>query len=588
MLDPRIYRAALLPVLLALIVVAFSLENRPAPLRTTLTPDAFDQVRAGRLLDELARTYPVRRAGSAADAQLAGRVATELRAALPGVRVVRRVSSAPTPDGDRELVTVLAQQPGSAPLAQLVVVAARDSSGRGAAAQLSGTAGMIELARVIAATRPSRSVTFASVSGETGGQGGMRELARALGRPVDAVIELGDLAGPVSDRLLVVPWSNGAGLAPMRLQRTVALALRQEAQLDAGVPFARAELARFAWPWSPSGQGVLGEDGLPAVRLSASGEPPPSPAAPVSADQLGAFGRAALRAVTALETGQRIAAAPSRDLSVARKLLPAWAVRLLVLALLTPALLMIFDAVARARRRRERLTPALGRVVLAAVPFALAALFARGLGLTGAVPATAPPPLPSSAPLDGSGWAAIGCTVAVVLLASLLLRPLTRERPAPPGLEPAAAAPLAPLVVTCLVAVVAWIVNPYAALLLVLPANIWPLTATREARMPPPLLVVLVLLSLVPVLLVVGSVTGQFGVAVADAPWIVLLWLAGGQAGPLAIACCALIAGAAIMVLRAALRPRVSSGPQAPITVRGPASYAGPGSLGGTDSALRG
>ena len=40
------------------------------------------------------------------------------------------------------------------------------------AAQLSGTAGMIELARVIAATRPARSVTFASVSGETGGQGG--------------------------------------------------------------------------------------------------------------------------------------------------------------------------------------------------------------------------------------------------------------------------------------------------------------------------------------------------------------------------------------------------------------------------------
>ena len=63
MLDPRIYRAALLPVLLALIVVAFSLENRPPPLRTALTPDAFDQVRASRLLADLARTYPVRPGG---------------------------------------------------------------------------------------------------------------------------------------------------------------------------------------------------------------------------------------------------------------------------------------------------------------------------------------------------------------------------------------------------------------------------------------------------------------------------------------------------------------------------------------------
>ena len=202
----------------------------------------------------------------------------------------------------------------------------------------------------------------------------------------------------------------------MRLQRTVAVALRQEAQVDAGVPFARAELARFAWPWSPSGQGVLNEDGLPAVRLSASGEPPPAADAPVSADRLGAFGRSALRALSALETGPRVGSAPSHDLSVARKELPGWAVRLLVLALLLPALLLTVDAVARARRRHE--TPSLGRVVIAAIPFALGALLPGGLGLTGAVAATAPPPLPPAAPLDGSGWAAIGCTVAVVVLAT--------------------------------------------------------------------------------------------------------------------------------------------------------------------------
>ena len=31
--------------------------------------------------------------------------------------------------------------------------------------------------------------------------------------------------GPPADRMLVVPWSDAAGMAPMRLQRTVALAL---------------------------------------------------------------------------------------------------------------------------------------------------------------------------------------------------------------------------------------------------------------------------------------------------------------------------------------------------------------------------
>ncbi len=367
MLDPRVYRAALLPVLLALIVVAFSLENRPGPLRTTLTADAFDAVRAERLLDRLVAAYPERPAGGAADTRLASRVAAELRAALPGVRVQRRVISAATPDGDRELVTVLAQQPGSAPRSQLVVVAARDASGRGAAAQLSGTAALIELARVIAATRPSRSVTFASVSGETGGQGGMRDLVEVLDRPVDALLELGDMAGPVSDRLLVVPWSDASGMAPMRLQRTVALALRQEAEREAGTPRARTELARFAWPWSASGQGVANVAGLAAVRLSASGESAPAAAAPVSVERMGDFGRSALRAVLALEEGPRVGATPVRDLAVARKMLPAWAMRLLVLALLLPPLITIVDAVARSRRRREPLRPWLGRILVLAI-----------------------------------------------------------------------------------------------------------------------------------------------------------------------------------------------------------------------------
>ncbi|MDQ3849439.1 MAG: hypothetical protein M3296_02325, partial [Actinomycetota bacterium] len=61
MLDPRIYRAAILPVLFALVLVAFSLQDRPRPVRTTLAPDAFDGERAyGRAqgLLGLAARYP--------------------------------------------------------------------------------------------------------------------------------------------------------------------------------------------------------------------------------------------------------------------------------------------------------------------------------------------------------------------------------------------------------------------------------------------------------------------------------------------------------------------------------------------------
>ena len=66
MLDPRIYRAALIPALLAFIVVAFSLQDRPRPVGTTLAPIAFDGDRAWQDLQGrggLAARYPDRRPG---------------------------------------------------------------------------------------------------------------------------------------------------------------------------------------------------------------------------------------------------------------------------------------------------------------------------------------------------------------------------------------------------------------------------------------------------------------------------------------------------------------------------------------------
>src|SRR3954464_8019164 len=83
MLDPRIYRAALVPVLLAVIVCAFSLGDQPSAIGTTLAPDAFSGGRTTRELDALATAYPRRRAGDAADAALARRVADTFRGLAP-------------------------------------------------------------------------------------------------------------------------------------------------------------------------------------------------------------------------------------------------------------------------------------------------------------------------------------------------------------------------------------------------------------------------------------------------------------------------------------------------------------------------
>ena len=48
MLDLRVYRTAFLPALIAVFVVAFSLQSRPSPVRTRAVADAFDAMTTTR------------------------------------------------------------------------------------------------------------------------------------------------------------------------------------------------------------------------------------------------------------------------------------------------------------------------------------------------------------------------------------------------------------------------------------------------------------------------------------------------------------------------------------------------------------
>ncbi len=587
MLDPRIYRAALIPVLFVLIIVAFSLENRPAALRSELVPAAFDGSRAARLTTELADQYPSRRPGSAGDQALASRVAQELRRVMPLVKVrSTAVKDAATVDGPRDLVTVEAQQPGSAPGARLVIVAARDSLARGAPAALSGTAALIEIARVVALARPQRSITFASVSGSTGGQAGIRELAERIERPVDAMLVLGDMAGPPTSNQFVVGWAAGPGAAPLGLTRSVAAALRAETGLNAATPLARNQLARFALPVTVGQQGPPVTAGIPAVLLSASGELPPRADAPIDSTRLQGFGRAALRTLTALDQPDKItASSPSLEISVTRKVMPLWAIRLLIAALLLPALLTAADGFARLRRERSPAARWIVWVLAAALPFAAAAIFVRLLGLFGAVSATAPPASPGTVAFGTAGLGVVISAAVIFALTMLIARPLINGALTVSDSSVAPGAALAVPLVTCLASVIIWAFNPYAALLMVLPANIWLLVLARELPLRRRWSLTLILLSLVPFLLVGVVYLEQFATSIPGLLWFAVLALAGGTP-PLPVAIgWAIVAGAAAAALLRVIRsdPAASQ----PVTVRGPTSYAGPGSLGAVESARR-
>jgi Peptidase family M28 len=586
MLDARIYRAALVPVVLAVIVCAFSLQDRPAPMTTTLAPDAVSGPRLGRELAGLAREFPARRAGDAADQALAERIAQRLRG-LPGYAVSTPSFDGETIDGERRLQTVVARQVGR-PGAGLVVVAHRDAADAGAAAELSGTATLLELARVVAGGRLRRTVTFVSTSGGSGGAAGARDLAGRLGGSTDAVLVLGDMGGPPR-RPFGASWSDGAQLGPLIVRRTVEEAVRAEVGTGAGSPALATQWTRLAFPGTLGEQGPLVHAGLPAVLLSASGERPPPARAAVDSGRLEAFGRAALRSIVALDEGPDVRAGATRDVVTLRKVLPAWAVRLLVGALLLAPLFVTVDGFARARRRREPVSPWLGWIAAAAAPLVLASAFATVLGLTGLLVATPPSPVPAGAiPIDGAGRAALIGTALVLVLGvagrPLLLR-LTGGRR---GLDGAGAG-AALLLAWCGLALVLWIINPFAAAFMIPAAHLWLVLAAPGVRLRRALALGLVAASLLPFAIGGLILARQLGLGPVDAVWSVLLIVAGGHVSPLGWLFWSLVAGCVVAAMVLAWRtrppPPVDAAPK--ITVRGPLTYAGPGSLGGTESALR-
>ncbi|HSD80205.1 MAG TPA: hypothetical protein VLB47_06070, partial [Solirubrobacteraceae bacterium] len=484
MLDPRLYRGALLPILLAVIVFAFSLEDRPAPATTTLAPDAFVGQRAALDLRALAARYPERRPGSSGDEALAGAVARRLRAAGPTWRVSTFREEGRTIDGDRALTSVLARQAG-APGPQLVVVAHRDAAGRGAAAELSGTAALLELARDLSGGRARRTIVLASTSGGSGGAAGIRAALRHVQGPVAAVLVLGDLAGRTRDAPYVVGWSDGGGQSSLALRRTLQTALRQEAGLPAEAERATTQWARLAAPFALGEQGPVAASGVPTALVSLVGERTPPADDELDDRRLQGTGRGVLRAITALDAAAPPAAGVGHDLETLRKVVPAWAVRLLVGSLLLAPALVAIDGFARARRRRRPVGPWLGWIAGTGAVVLGTLLFARVLGLVGLLgPATSPPAPPGAIPLDATGWIGMAAAALAFALLALVLRPLLLRLAGAAGRVPDDGAGVALVLALAAVAVVLWVANPYAAALVVPAAHLWLHVASPEAPLP--------------------------------------------------------------------------------------------------------
>jgi hypothetical protein len=592
MLDPRIYRTGFVAVAVAAIVLAFSLTNQQGPLSSTLAPQAFNGQNAFSTMTNLAKGDPVRRPGTAGDDALAADVTQAFRA-IHGWAVSSSVSKARTVDGTRTLETVTATRVGIS-AGSIVVVAHRDALSSPAKADLSGTATLLELARVLAGETQHRTIVLASTSGSAGAAGATA-LARSLGGPVDAVIALGDLAGTRVHGPIVVPWSNGLDVAPPLLRNTLAAALGAQAGLRPGGTSLPGQLAHLAFPLTLSEQGPFGARGQPAVLLSADGEHGASANEVPNADRVTGFGRTVLETISALDSGPNVPA-PAPYLLYSGKVIPEWAIQLLVLALILPVLLTTIDGLARARRRGHSITRWTVWVLAGSLPFLLALAVVLSSKLTGLINSAPPAPVGAGAvPLHGSGVTLLVIVALVVILSLIALRRLVigmaraipgraddLRDPANPG------AAAAVLLVMCVVSVAIWATNPFAAALIIPALHLWMWVVDPEVRLRPATSLLALLVGLAPPILLIIYYAHTLGLGPVDVLWNGVLLIAGGHVALLAAVEWSIVLGCVVSVVVIGLAELRQPRPEeAPVTVRGPLGYAGPGSLGGTESALR-
>jgi hypothetical protein len=610
-LDVRVYRAAFLPALVAVFVAAFSLADRPAPTTTGLSADAFDSSSAfgdgarpqRNSLNELARTFPDRAAGSNGDARLADRVAITLGVRERGSsRPAFEVTRSSTEWDGADLETVVGVRPGLSSR-RIVVLASRDAAGRPGRAELSATAALLELARIYRRRELRKTLVLVSTSGATTGFAGARAWAREAAdnqgaSPVDAVLVLGDMAGKRIRKPWVVPWALDGDAPPLALQRTVESALRAEVSPNPGGAHASGQWIRRALPLTLSTQGVVADAGLPAVLLGSTGEIAARPDEAVTRARLDSFGRGLLRAVTAIDEAgpldaERAARSPAftrgpDGIVTMRNVLPDWVVRLVIGTLLLPALLAALDGWFRARRRHLPVGRWAGWIAAAAVAPLLGWLWLRLLGLSVlSVPAT--PVEPDRYPLETAGIVALASTAVVTAVGWFGVRPLIVTRLRPGGSAAAGGLAAAIGLVVNAVAAAVWLFNPYGAALLLPAAHLWLLAAAPGSRLRGPWAALPVAIGLALPLLAAAHYVSALDLNPLSFAWLVALATANGHVSvgtALAVSLWLACLAGLLVVLRVRRKVEAEAEPER-LRTRGPAGYAGPGSLGGTESALR-
>jgi hypothetical protein len=340
------------------------------------------------------------------------------------------------------------------------------------------------------------------------------------------------------------------------------------------------------------------------VTLSESGERGAAASAPVASE--GAFaktGRSVLATISALDSGPRVPP-PSSFVLFDGKVVPGWAISLFVLTLILPVLMTTVDACARASRRGYPLLRSLIAVLGTALPFVAALLVVLIGRLAGLISAAPPGPSPAgSVALGVDGIAElIAAGVVALAMVPLVRGPFRALERLPGGRESRDSRARAVdrsgdgtaammLAVLCVVTLVIWLQNPYAAALLVPALHLWLWAIDSDLALPLPARLGMVLAGAIPTALLVAYYALSLHYSPVGLVWAAALLVAGHAVSLFTVVLWSFVLGcmvtATTIIVMAARRPAPVAAAKETPSLRGPVGYAGPGSLGGTKSAIR-